>query len=67
MIKGSTRREVIDENRAAILLGLPREQLREVCELSGLGKLDEGDVTGQLLFTYEELHRLCRLIVGPTS
>ena len=67
MIKGSTRREVIDENRAAILLGLPREQLREVCELSGLGKSEDGATTGQLLFTYEELHRLCRLIVGPTS
>lgn len=61
------RREVIDESRAAVLLGMPREQLREVCELSGLGKLEQGTTTGQLFFTYEELHKLCRLIVGPTS
>ncbi len=66
-MSNSIRREVIDENRAAVLLGLPREQLREVCEWSGLGKCEEGVMTGQLLFTYEELHRLCRLIVGPTS
>ncbi len=31
------RREIIDESRAAYLLGLPKEQLREICEMSGLG------------------------------
>jgi hypothetical protein len=67
MMNHYTRREVIDESRAAALLGLPKEQLREVSELSGLGKLEEGTTTGQLFFTYEELHKLCRLIVGPTS
>lgn len=67
MLNITTRREMIDESRAAVLLGLPREQLREVCEWSGLGRLEEGDTAGLLFFTYEELHRLCRLIVGPTS
>ena len=67
------RREMVDEGRAAFLLGLPQEQLREICELSGLGHLEEmaeaEDETSdlRLMFTYEELHRLCRLIVGPTS
>ncbi|HXC31771.1 MAG TPA: hypothetical protein VNZ56_04810 [Verrucomicrobiae bacterium] len=61
------RREIIDETRAAYILGLPKEQLREICELSGLGHLEEGVTTVQLVFTYEELYRLCRLIVGPTS
>ena len=67
MLNITTRREMIDESRASVLLGLPREQLREVCEWSGLGRLEEGTTAGQLFFTYEELHRLCRLIVGPTS
>ena len=61
------RREIIDENRAAYLLGRPKEQLREICEMSGLGHLEEGAAAVRLVFTYEELYRLCRLIVGPTS
>jgi sulfur relay (sulfurtransferase) complex TusBCD TusD component (DsrE family) len=65
--KDPVRRGVVDEDRAAVLLGLPESQLREICELSGLGHLEEGTTTQQLVFTYEELHRLCRLIVGPTS
>jgi hypothetical protein len=61
------RREMIEERRAAYLLGLPQDQLREICELSGLGHLEEGTTTVRLVFTYEELYKLCRLIVGPTS
>ena len=67
MINETVRREMIDESRAAYLLGLPKEQLREICELSGLGHLEQGATALQLVFTYEELYRLCRLIVGPTS
>ena len=61
------RREIIDEHRAAHLLGLPTEQLREICEMSGLGHLEQDEMVLRLVFTYEELYRLCRLIVGPTS
>jgi hypothetical protein len=60
-------KEVIDESRASFLLGLPQDQLREICELSGLGHSQTGTETEQLLFTYEDLHKLCRLLVGPTS
>ena len=67
MTNEPARREIIDEGRAAYLLGLPKEQLREICELSGLGHLEEGTTALRLVFTYEELYRLCRLIVGPTS
>ena len=61
------RRQLIDESRAAHLLGLPQEQLREICAMSALGHLEEGATAVRLVFTYEELYRLCRLIVGPTS
>jgi hypothetical protein len=67
MTNASARREIVDENRAAFLLGLPMSQLREICEMSGLGRMEEGTTHLRLVFTYEELHRLCRLIVGPTS
>ena len=61
------RREMIDESRASYLLGLPKEQLREICDLSGLGHLEQEATSVRLVFTYEELYKLCRLIVGPTS
>jgi hypothetical protein len=67
MTNEPVRREMIDESRAAYLLGLQQEQLREICELSGLGHLEQGATAIRLVFTYEELYRLCRLIVGPTS
>jgi len=49
------------------MLGLPREQLRQISEMSGLGHLEPGTTTGQLVFTYEELYKLCRIVVGPAS
>ena len=58
---------MIDENRASYLLGLPKDQLREICEMSGLGHLEQGATTIRLVFTYEELYQLCRLVVGPSS
>jgi hypothetical protein len=60
-------REFIDEGRAAFILGLPKEKLREICEMSNLGHLEQGATALQFVFTYEELYRLCRLLVGPTS
>jgi hypothetical protein len=67
MTNEPVRREMIDENRAAFMLGLPAEQLREICEMSGLGRFEQGATALRLVFTYEELYKLCRLIVGPTS
>jgi hypothetical protein len=66
-MKEPIRKTIIDESRAAFLLGLPREQLRQICEMSGLGRMGPGKTDGQLVFTYEELYRLCRLVVGPAS
>jgi hypothetical protein len=67
MTNDDIRRESIDENRAAFMLGLPKEQLLEICELSGLGHLEEGVTDVRMVFTHEEMYRLCRLLVGPTS
>ena len=67
------RKEMIDESRASFLLGLPKEQLREISEMSGLGHFEQrapeeqGAAVVRMVFTYEELYRLCCLIVGPTS
>jgi|GEM_PF-2070945 hypothetical protein len=61
------RREVVDEGRAAYLLGLPQEQLREISEMSGLGQMVGTASALRMVFTYEELHKLCQIIVGPSS
>jgi hypothetical protein len=61
------QKEIIDEGRAAFLLGLPVEQLRQICEMSGLGRMEPDKTDGHLVFTYEELHGLCRLVAGPAS
>jgi len=61
------RREVVDEGRAAYLLGLPQEQLREISEMSGLGRMEGTASALRMVFTYEELHKLCQIIVGPSS
>ena len=56
-------RKNVDEGRAAVLLGLTRKQLRQLCEKSGLGCEESGETSGHPVFTYEELYRLCRLVV----
>ena len=58
-------RNQIDEDRAAVLLGLTRAQLRQLCEKSGLGHGAAGDDSEQRLFTYHELWRLCRWVARP--
>jgi len=67
MMREPIRKEMVDEGRAAFLLGLPREQLRQICEMSGLGHQDPRTSDAQLVFTYEELYKLCRIVVGPVS
>ena len=53
--------EEVGEHRAAILLGLPTAEIRRFSRISGLGHLEEGDRGEQMVFTYEELRRLCLL------
>jgi hypothetical protein len=60
----------VNESRAAALLGLSTQKLRRLSEESGIGQLDVENGGAQLVFTYAELYRLCRLAAetgGPTS
>ena len=61
---GEAIQKVVGEERAAALLGFSLEQLRELCEQSGLGR-QEGRDSEQKWFTYEELYRLCRWVARP--
>ena len=49
---------IVDERRAAALLGLPLPELRWFSRLLGLGHAQEIGNAVQFVFTYEELKRL---------
>jgi hypothetical protein len=53
--------ERVDEHRAAVLLGLPKAELRRYSRVSGLGHLENNAQGQQIVFTYEELRLLCLL------
>jgi hypothetical protein len=64
----------IDESRAAAILGFSRETIRRMSEELGIGPKpvaeseapDAGAANDTIVFTYEELHRLCRASMGAT-
>ena len=51
----------VEEHRAAVLLGLPLADLRRYSRDNGLGHLEDSRPGQQMVFTYEELRRLCML------
>ena len=53
--------EQVGEHRAAVLLGLPTTEIRRFSRLAGLGRLEMGDRGEQVVFTYDELQRICLL------
>jgi hypothetical protein len=53
--------ERVAEDRAAVLLGLPMTEIRRFSRISGLGHIENGDRGEQVVFTYDELQRLCLL------
>jgi hypothetical protein len=57
----------VNESRAAALLGLSTQKLRRLSAESGLGQPDVESGGAQLVFTYAELYRLCRLATEAGS
>ena len=51
----------VEEHRAAVLLGLPTTELRRFSRVSGIGHLEDSGQGEEMVFTYEELRRLCLL------
>lgn len=52
----------VDEYRAAVLLGMPQSELRRYSRVSGLGHVENDDQGQKIVFTYEELRRICLLV-----
>jgi hypothetical protein len=49
---------IIDEHRAAVLLGLALPELRWFSRVLGLGSTQESGEASHVFFTYEELKQL---------
>lgn len=57
----------VDEHRAAVLLGLPQSELRRYSRASGLGHVEKDDPGQKVVFTYEELRRICLLVAQSST
>jgi hypothetical protein len=51
----------VDEHRAAVILGMPESDLRRYSRLSGMGHVENDEKGQKVIFTYEELRRICLL------
>ncbi|HUC54549.1 MAG TPA: hypothetical protein VMR90_10905 [Candidatus Cybelea sp.] len=51
----------VGEHHAAVLLGLSTMEIRRFSRQAGLGHLELGERGEQVVFTYEELLKLCLL------
>jgi len=57
----------VDEHRAAILLGMPQSELRRYSRASGLGHVENDGESQKVVFTYEELRRICLLVAQSSK
>ncbi len=55
----------VNERLAAVLMGLPPHELRILARQAALGQ--PGSAAGEMVFTYEELRRLCLLAAASTE
>lgn len=60
-------RDQVDEYRAAVLLGTPQSELRRYSRASGLGHIESDDKGQKVVFTYEELRRICLLVAQSSK
>lgn len=56
-----TKKNEVDERRAAMLLGVTPAELRRLSRLSGIGHMEVRDQHEIMIYTYEELRQLCLL------
>ncbi len=53
----------VTQGRAAVLLGIPEEELSRISDESGLGRRESAGSKAETFYTYEELRRICMLAV----
>jgi hypothetical protein len=53
----------VTQGRAAMLLGIPEEELSRISYESGFGHRERAGNIEEIFFTYEELRKICQLAV----
>lgn len=53
----------VTRRRAAVLLGMTEQELREISSESGYGHTERAGAEEETFFTYEELRQICMLAV----
>ncbi|HVS87599.1 MAG TPA: hypothetical protein VHF01_05205 [Candidatus Acidoferrum sp.] len=53
----------VTQGRAAVLLGIPEEELSRISHESGFGHRERAGNEEETFFTYEELRKICQLAV----
>ena len=51
----------VTQERAALLLGIPQNELTRISEESGLGHKERAGGREETFFTYEELRQICQM------
>lgn len=54
----------VDQKRAAVLLGVSENELCRISVESGVGRTERSGRNEQVVFTYEELRKICALSVA---
>jgi hypothetical protein len=53
----------VTQGRAALLLGIPENELSRISSESGLGHIERAGDQQETFFTYEELRKICLMTV----
>jgi hypothetical protein len=53
----------VTQSRAAMLLGIPEQELTRISRESGLGHIERAGDHQETFFTYEELRKICLMTV----
>jgi hypothetical protein len=57
----------VTQSRAAMLLGIPENELSRISDESGLGHTERAGDQEETFFTYEELRKICLLTVHQVN
>jgi len=57
----------VTQGRAALLLGIPEDELGRISNESGLGHTERAGDQIETFFTYEELRHICVLSTHPVN
>jgi hypothetical protein len=57
----------VTQGRAAVLLGIPENELSRISSESGLGHTERAGDQEETFFTYEELRKICLMTVHQVN